>query len=254
MKNRRQNWTRDELIIAFNYYCKTPFGRFHNRNPEIISLARLLGRTPSALAWKLSNFARLDPSLQHRGVSGATHGAKADIHIWEEFRHDWEALAYESEQLMAQLRGMSVEKASGIQETDLPREGKEREAIVRVRVNQRFFRNTILSAYDNACCITGLAVPELLVASHISRWADDVANRMNPSNGLCLNALHDQAFEKHLLTIDGDNKVCFANRLLKSQKSDDSLRWLVQFEGVVLRQPNKFIPDPALLAKHRQGR
>jgi putative restriction endonuclease len=39
-------WTREELIIAFNLYCKIPFGKIHNRNPEIIELAKILGRTP----------------------------------------------------------------------------------------------------------------------------------------------------------------------------------------------------------------
>ena len=42
------------------------------------------------------------------------------------------------------------------------------------RVNQHFFRAAILAAYENLrCCITGLAVPGLLVASHIVPWARD---------------------------------------------------------------------------------
>jgi putative restriction endonuclease len=40
-----------------------------------------------------------------------------------------------------------------------------------VRVNQRFFRTVVLAAYENKCCITGLAAPELLVAGHIVGWA-----------------------------------------------------------------------------------
>ena len=58
----KRGWTRDELLVAFNLYCKTPFGRLHQRNPEIIRLASALGRTPSALAMKLVNFASLDPA------------------------------------------------------------------------------------------------------------------------------------------------------------------------------------------------
>ena len=38
----RKNWTRDELIVAFNLYCKLPFGKIHNKNPAIIELAVLL--------------------------------------------------------------------------------------------------------------------------------------------------------------------------------------------------------------------
>ncbi len=111
---RNTNWTREELIVAYNLYCKLPFGRLHNRNPEIISLASLIGRTPSALAWKLSNFARLDPSLQNRGISGATHGSRRDKEIWDEFAHDWERLSFESEELLAQMKGKPIERATNI--------------------------------------------------------------------------------------------------------------------------------------------
>jgi putative restriction endonuclease len=51
----RRNWTRNELIVAFNLYCRTPFGRIDRRNPEIIALAAALDRTPSAVSWKLAN-------------------------------------------------------------------------------------------------------------------------------------------------------------------------------------------------------
>src|SRR5574337_228422 len=64
----RHNWTREELILAFNLYCKIPFGKIHYRNPEIIDLAMVIGRTPSAVSWKLANFARLDPSLKSRRI------------------------------------------------------------------------------------------------------------------------------------------------------------------------------------------
>ena len=68
----RREWTREELILAFNLYCKIPFGRIHHGNPKIIELAEALGRTPAALSWKLANFARLDPALKRRNIVGAT--------------------------------------------------------------------------------------------------------------------------------------------------------------------------------------
>lgn len=90
----RRNWTREELIVAFNLYCRTPFGRIHNRNPEIIGLSAALGRTPSALSWKLANFARFDPALKDRNISGATHGGQLEQEVWEEFSQDWEKLSF----------------------------------------------------------------------------------------------------------------------------------------------------------------
>ena len=197
----RKNWQRSELILAFNLYCKTPFGRIHNRNPEIISLAKAVGRSPSAVSWKLANFARLDPSLQKRNIAGAKHGSQGEAEVWEEFHNDWEALAFESERLLAQTTGRKVEEIAEVPEEALPKEGKERERVVRSRVNQHFFRATVLAAYGNKCCITGMPIPELLTASHIVPWSVDHQNRLNPRNGLCLNAIHDRAFDRGLLTI-----------------------------------------------------
>lgn len=201
----RREWTRDELIVAFNLYCKIPFGRIHIRNPLVIELARALGRSPSAVSWKLANFARLDPALKKRQIAGAAHGARAEIEIWNEFNSDWEKLTFESERL---LRSMSspLSRPSDTPEETFP-EGKTREAIVRARVNQGFFRSAVLAAYGTRCCITGLSIPELLNASHIVPWAADVRNRTNPRNGLCLNAIHDRAFDCGLLTITPDLKV-----------------------------------------------
>jgi len=66
----RKVWSRDELLVAFNAYCRIPFGRLHSGNPEIIKLARLLGRSPNAVAMKLVNFASFDPAHRGRGVRG----------------------------------------------------------------------------------------------------------------------------------------------------------------------------------------
>ena len=75
-------WTREELIVAINLYCKLPFGRLHKGNPEVIKLANLLGRTPSSVAWKLVNFASFDPSLKARGIKGASNVSNLDRQIW----------------------------------------------------------------------------------------------------------------------------------------------------------------------------
>ena len=77
--NKNRLWSRDELIIAFNLYCKIPFGKIDQRNPVVIALANALGRTPASLSWKLANFARLDPALQSRGIKGASHGSKGEV-------------------------------------------------------------------------------------------------------------------------------------------------------------------------------
>ena len=246
-----ENWTRDELILAFALYSEIPFGKIHMGNPKVLKLARLLGRTPGSVSMKLSNFARLDPALQARGIVGLRRGAKGEKEIWDEFRERPEALAFESQELLATKLGKKVEDVAEIRTDDLPREGVEREALIKVRVNQSFFRRRILSAYEFQCCITGLAVRELLVASHIVPWSEDPANRLNTRNGLCLNPLHDRAFDRHLMSIDSELRIRFSRRLLDSSaKEQVALTWLLGFEGKALRLPKNFSPDLDLLSRH----
>ncbi|SRR6266498_2206999 len=249
MSAKNKDWTREEHILAFNLYCKIPFGRQHSRAPEIIELAKLLGRSANSVALKLNNFSRLDPELKARGIKGMAHGAKGEIEIWRDFEVNPEGLAFESERLLARFTGRKLEEVAEIDKRELPKEGLERERMVRVRVNQHFFRAAVLAAYDYKCCVTGLAVPELLVASHIVPWARDSNQRMNPRNGLCLNSLHDRAFDRRLMCFDQDLKVRFRADI-KSRADRDGLDWLLGCEGQPIRLPRKFKPDLALIEVH----
>src|SRR5687768_9257802 len=93
-------WTREELLLAFNLYCKIPFGQYDQKTQEIIDLAVIIGRSPSAVAMKLSNFASLDPYHQSRGIKGLTNVSKGDKEIWDEFHGNWNTVALESEALL----------------------------------------------------------------------------------------------------------------------------------------------------------
>jgi putative restriction endonuclease len=233
------------LVVAFNLYCKIPFGKIDKSNSQIIALATALGRSPSALSWKLANFARLDPALKKRDVSGASHGNRLEQVVWDEFSHAWDALAFESERLMAELLNVSVEESI----PDTFPEGITRDSLVRVRVNQGFFRSAVLTSYGCKCCITGIAIPELLCASHIVPWSLDPSNRTNPRNGLCLNALHDRAFDRGLLTVDQDYRVRISPRL-SSYADDATKRFIKSYDGEQILLPKRFQPDPALLNHH----
>ena len=92
----KNNWTREEHILAFNLYCQIPFGTIHIRNPRIMELAKLLGRSVGSVSRKLANFSRLDPFLRQRGIKGLEHGAKGEEEVWKEFVEKPEALAFES--------------------------------------------------------------------------------------------------------------------------------------------------------------
>jgi putative restriction endonuclease len=245
-------WTREELIIAFNLYCKIPFGKIHLHNPEIISLAEILGRTPSAVSWKLANLASLDPSLKKRNIAGASHGSKLDAEVWNEFVDDWDRLAFESEKLLAQKVGRQVEEISEVEIFDLPKAGKERDAVVKIRVNQSFFRRAVLAAYNFQCCITGLEIPELLNASHIIPWSKDKENQVNPRNGLCLNAIHDRAFDRYLMTVTPEFVVKVSKSVKKANASGAVKDFLLRFDGAEINRPARFLPDPKFLKYHNR--
>ena len=245
----RRNWTREELIVTFNLYCKITFGRIHIRNPLIIGLANSIGRTPSAVSWKLANFARLDPTLKMRNIAGATHGAQAEVDIWKEFNENWEKLAFESERLVEKMTGHSPEVADATQKFP---EGRTRESLVRTRINQGFFRTAVLAAYGTRCCITGLSISQLLNASHIVPWAIDLKNRTNPRNGLCLNAIHDRAFDCGLLTVLPDLKVKISPRVKRSTSDKALQEFLFRFENAPITPPRRFAPDETFLQYHNE--
>jgi putative restriction endonuclease len=254
MKEGQKLWSREELILAVNLYCKLPFGRLHSRNPEVINLAHLIGRTASSVAYKLVNFASLDPSLKARGIKGASNASSLDREVWNEFSDHWDILPYESEKLLAKFQKSTIEGLIGIPDSELPKDGKTREQIVRMRVNQSFFRSSVLASYNNTCCITGLQQPELLIAGHIKPWAIDERNRLNPRNGILMNALHDKAFESGLMTITPDFKIRMSSVLKKQAKSEVIVSSFLVYENQKMTGPSRFLPDAEFLKYHNEER
>lgn len=252
MKEGQRLWTREELILAINLYCKLSFGRLHSRNPEVRNLANLIGRTPGSVAYKLVNFASLDPSLKARGIKGASNASNLDREIWKEFFNHWDVLPFESEKLLAKIKNTSVEKLNHIPESELPKEGKTRELVVKVRVNQSFFRNSVMASYNNTCCITGIQQAELLIAGHIKPWSVDEKNRLNPQNGIAINALHDKAFDSGLITISTDFKIKVSQILLKQKTSQTIENYFIRYHNQNIILPSRFLPDPEFLDYHNQ--
>ena len=255
MKEGQRLWTRDETILCINLYCRIPFGKMHRNTKEVIELSELVKRSPSSIALKLGNFASFDPTLKARGIGGLPNASKLDAEIWKEFYNNWDARLIESEKLLAKAKHTTIEKLNQIDLTNLPTEGKEKERVVKVRVNQCVFRKIILATYNNQCCITGITNTDLLVASHIMEWSKDEKNRLNPMNGLSLNALHDRAFEKGLITIDADNYRIKISPKLKTKNILPSMQQnFFDFEGKEIILPDKFLPDREFLKVHNEER
>ena len=246
----KNKWTREETIIAFNVYCKIPFRRSSKFNPTVIKYAELIDRTPSALNMKIGNIGRLDPELKKQGIVGLKHGSKLEEEVWEEFNGDWESLAFESEALIAKLSDKSIEEVVEIEDI---KEGVDKEVLVKQRVKQNFFRSTILSSYYFKCCITGLSIPEFLVSSHIVPWSKNKENRLNPRNGLCLNSLHDKAFDRGFLTITPDYVVKLSSSFGDYLESYSVQEYFVKYQDQKIMLPDKFLPKKDFLDYHNQN-
>lgn len=99
--------------------------------------------------------------------------------------------------------------------------------------------------------MSGLSDPQLLIASHIVPWSKDKANRLNPSNGLCLSAIHDRAFDRGLITLSDDFRVVLSKplRRLKEKFVDEVF---LPLDGKPIDLPERFVPDVAFVARHRK--
>ena len=248
----RMLWTTDELKLAFYLYCLLPFGRLHQHNSEIIRLAERLGRTPSSVAMKLVNFASLDPAITGTGRKGLSGASKLDKAIWDQFHEDWQSLVDDCSVL---LEPSEIEPSYGdpsIAEAVADYAGETREARVRVRVRQSFFRKAVLASYGSKCCMSGLSEPRLLLASHIVPWSVDTANRLNPANGLCLSALHDRAFDQGLISLSDEFTVVVSDRL-RARADAFASSSLVALEGNEIVMPERFVPAVELVQWHREN-
>jgi putative restriction endonuclease len=253
----RKRWTKDETVLALYLYFQLPFGKLHSSNPEIKQLAAAIGRSSDSVAMKLCNFASLDPKITESGRKGLTGASALDRATYDEFSQDWSRLVEQAEALWSGRVevGNSVGSPGGVKEVARqfqfqPYDGRSTaQAVVNARVGQGFFRRSVRANYDDKCCITGIADPRLLTASHIKPWNADVANRHNPANGLLLVATLDRAFDRGLITVDRDCLIHVSKQLVESP-SRETREYFSQFKSVKLRSPVRFDPEPEFLDWH----
>ncbi|RDU23231.1 HNH endonuclease [Anaerosacchariphilus polymeriproducens] len=248
----REKWTREETILAFDLYCKTPFSKIAKTNKDIIELANLIGRTPSSVGLKMANLAHFDPTLIARDVKGMANGSKLDKEIFDEFSNDWEELSYQAQIILAKYNKVSIESLNPQLGIEMIPAGEYREIETKARIGQYFFRTSVLMAYGNQCCITGIRKPELLIASHIKPWSvsDSKAERTNPRNGLSLNALHDKAFDKGLITLDSEYRLIMSSKIKDVEMDENTKSWFYSYEHEKIILPDKFIPDKKFIEYH----
>lgn len=258
-----KRWTREHLLIALNLYEKLRFGQFHARQPVVVEVAARMGRTPGSLAMKLSNLASLDPILRARGIVGLQGASILDKEIWEEFHTERELLVPASEEAMHQLFDVTEQDevevvgdvGVSIQATLSPPTGSTSStAQVKVRRGQQYFRQVVLNAFRGRCAVTGIAVRELLVASHILPWAKYPESRLEPQNGISLSRLHNGTFDRGLISFDDNYRLVLSERLrhhLPHSSLDENFS---RYEGKSLEiAPDVLPPSQAYLAIHRKA-
>lgn len=245
---RGREWRRDELLVCFNLYCRTPFGKLHRNNSDIVQLAESLDRTPSAVAMKLVNFASFDPAHRSRSVRGLANASRLDRAIWDEFNAEPNVLAQKSEEAFERL--LSPGEGPNSLEPSIPIGPTELLVTRPMRLVQNFFRRSVSVAYRYSCAFCRLDVLPVLVASHII-WAAETRLRADPRNGVCLCALHDRAFDQGLMCVDEELKLKISARV-RSQKHSDAFQ--VGFEdlaGKPMFLPERFSPYAESLLYHR---
>ena len=241
-----RKWTKDESVLALALYCKIPFGKINKNHPQVIELAKLLGRTPASVSMKMGNFGRFDEDLAKQGISGLSHGSALDKTVWDEYHLNMQALS-------ETVAGIPYMQALMNDESDiaLP-SGITRTTTTQARVNQGFFRNAVISAYNKKCCITGLDIPSLLIASHIKPWnvSDPKTERTNPCNGLSLNSLHHDAFDNGIFTIDTDYRILVSKAAKERYSSEVFYDFFEKYEGKQITLPERFLPSKEMIEYH----
>lgn len=107
---------------------------------------------------------------------------------------------------------------------------------IRTRRGQPRFRQSLLSAYEGRCALTGCDAPAALEAAHIVRHADGGDYR--PSNGILLRADLHTLFDLGLLGIDPETGRALLHAELGGSAYERELA------GSVLRTPTHESPRP----------
>jgi putative restriction endonuclease len=239
----RVPWSREDIIIAYALYCIVPLNQIRTTNKLIQQVSEGFSHSTSSLVMRMQNFAAIDPNSK---IKGATHVAKVDREIFEEFQHDWGALSVQAEQLtgLALFDANPVNGAKPLSTlTDKNRVSRER----------HFFRASVFASYENTCCISGMSIPAMLVASHIKPFSKcrTTSERTDPANGLLLNTFYDKAFDQGLITVLPDYTI-HCSTLVNEQSDDFTHRWLIGLEGKPISLPERFYPSAECLEYHNK--
>lgn len=166
----------------------------------------------------------------------------------------YEQEVMEADRIVAQETNPKTISAKLITHFDLTKEGEDVASESKRRKGQDYFRRMILANYGGRCALTGIDIPQLLLASHIIPWSDKTHkhDRLNPCNGICLSALYDKAFDQGLITISPDDYSVVLSSVLRENETKE---YFDKHFGIIigkkLMMPVDYLPSRDFLAYHR---
>jgi len=248
-------WTQEDIIIAYALYCVTPLNKIRTNNPIIQKAAEKIGHSVSSLTMRMLNFMSVDPDSDK---TGCAHVAKADKEIFENFKHDWFTLSCKAEEYLGFELFYNNDSTTPLSEK-LPINGSKPISSLdernRTNKERNIFRTEIIAAYDGKCCITGVNIPELLIASHIKDFSKSPDfQRIAPTNGLLMNTFHDSLFDKGFITVLPDYTIKLSGTLKKRSDINNEFnkRWIFGIENTKINLPPRFQPDKQCLEWHNK--
>lgn len=156
--------------------------------------------------------------------------------------------------IVAQERNPRTISTKLIAHFDITKEGEDKISLTKQRKGQDYFRRMILANYGGRCALTGIDIPQLLLASHIIPWAEKAhkQDRLNPCNGICLSALYDKAFDQGLITFSPDDYSVILSSALQEHKTAEYYdKHFGSIAGQKIQVPKDYAPKRDFLAYHR---
>ena len=102
--------------------------------------------------------------------------------------------------------------------------GEEREAVVKLRVNQGVFRNLLLEKYKH-CCLCQVSNRGLLSASHIKPWSASTSEeKLDRNNGFLMCPNHDRLFDKGFISFKDDGSIMISEHLSETDRIFTNVR------------------------------
>lgn len=250
-------WSEEETTLALYLYYLIEGKQIGNRSGAIKDLAAFLGRTPASVEMKIGNLQFFDD----KNSKGLKNGGKTDEIIFKRYLYNPDLLDITAKEIIDSNRPEAylipeLVKANPYEEiidTDLnvmmDYSGSESYRMRKERNEQDSFRNRLFANYECRCCLSEVCTPQLLIASHIVPWSKDETKRVDPKNGILLNAYLDKAFDKGIITIEADDfTVCISDKL----KDESALDYLNQYRGkqILLPRNKKVWPEKENLQYH----